>query len=107
MKLTQDASAALERLRDEKSYDDLNDDEEYYYSQTKRNDEEKIVAEMLRLCPPGHADEIDTSYRETMRRIHHFSTGTCDMDAKTRLRIIAKECEGLLGKDLKGERPCV
>lgn len=51
---------------------------------------------MLRLFPAGCADEIDTSYDGTVKRIHHYATGGCDMDRKNRLRIIAKECEGLL-----------
>jgi len=35
---------------------------------------------------------------ESVKRIQHFATGSCDMPLKTRLECIAKECEASLSK---------
>jgi hypothetical protein len=35
---------------------------------------------------------------DSVKRIRHFTTGSCDMPLETRLKCIAKECEASLSK---------
>jgi hypothetical protein len=35
---------------------------------------------------------------DSVKRIRHFATGSCDMPLETRLKCIAKECEASLSK---------
>ena len=42
--------------------------------------------------------EAMPSLVDSVKRIRHFATGSCDMPLETRLKCIAKECEASLSK---------
>ena len=42
--------------------------------------------------------EAMPSLVDSVKRIRHFATGSCDMPLETRLKCIAKECEATLSK---------
>lgn len=68
-------------------------------------DDNSIVAEVLPWDESGcrqedHANALLIANAprmlETLKRIHHFATGDCEMDAATRLRCIAMEAMGTM-----------